>query len=1122
MTIDALISKWLGKQTAGERAEYQQFLVEFAQALRVPTPGDDGIPTEDYRFEAPVRSEAIYGTKGSHRIDLYKRDCFILEAKQRQLKPGEVLPDDEPAPPAAEPVFDMFGHAIGLAPAPKPVRRYDRLMEDARLQAQRYALALPADHRTPPFLIVADIGRSFELYFDYAANGRGYAPFPDERSYRIGLAELADPAIADRMRAVWTKPQSIDPRLRAAEVTRDVMVRLTRVAAALETEHGGKGQVDAALRVEATSLFLMRTLFCMFAEDVGRDLPPAQQLLPADSFKRFLADAADRSDLFWRSGLTELWSRMNDPREVNRFWSHGDAIVRYFNGNLFSNTQIFDLSPEHKRELLVAAGKDWRQVEPAIFGTLLEQVLSAPDRARLGAHYTPRAYVERVVEATIMDVLRPEWERARDAARAKADAGDSAGAIADARAFADRLAEVRVLDPACGTGNFLYVALDALMRLEGEVGQFVLSLGGSFDPRVGPNQMLGLELNPRAAVIAELVLWIGWLRYRLQNRPDAIGEPVLPTLTNINGGTHGGFDAVLVRTATGEPDTAAPRRPVWPEAEFIVGNPPFIGGKDLRARLDAAHPGYAEALWRANPGVPPSADFVMQWWDRAAELLTAPGTPLRRFGFVTTNSITQVFSRRVIARHLASDSSPERGGGPAELVEGGSGELPGSAEASVGAENPLHHAAHGPPPRAGEDLGKLHLVLAISDHPWTRATKDAAAVRIAITVAAPGPGEGTLIEIVGEAGLDTDKPKLDERRTMGRIHADLSVGTDVTGLVPLRANQGLCSRGVQLMGSGFIVTPEKARELGLGRRPGLDAYIREYRNGRDLLQRPRGVMVIDLFGLTENEVMERFPEVYQHLLMTVRVGRAEQVKRSPTADAKTYLVSWWVFGKPRTELRPALRGLPRYITTVESAARRIFEFVDGNVLPDNKIIVVSSNDAYIFAILSSAIHIEWWLANAGMLGSYGRPAVYVKSQAFDPFPFPNSSTAQRAVMVDLAERLDATRRTALAENSSLTMTGLYDLVVAIRDGTLPPDKEAAAVKARARIVAKLHDDLDLAVADAYGWGDEWRRASLPPAEIVARLVALNAERAGEEKAGHVRWLRPDYQRPRFERRGDVA
>jgi hypothetical protein len=1074
--LDNLLKKWLGTQGGAERANYQMFLTELCQALGLDAPDPKGAGLGDYQFEAPVKSEAALGTKGTGRIDLYKRDHFILEAKQSQLKPGEAPPADIPEPPPVT-IHDLFGNPIGVElPKGRQQPRYDRLMADARIQAERYALALPDDHRTPPFLIVADIGRSFELYFDWAGNGRGYGPFPDERNYRISLADLAssdrlgslDKTAAEVVRAIWTDPAGIDPRLRAVAVTRDIAERLSRVAAQLERDQRDlrPGDAEIALGIEATSLFLMRMLFCMFAEDV--------ELLPKDSFKRFLADAKDRSDLFWRSGLTELWSKMNDPQEINRFWSHGDAIVRYFNGNLFANTRIFDLPGEFKKELLVAAGKDWRAVEPAIFGTLLEQVLTARDRARLGAHYTPRAYVERLVQATIMDVLGPEWEEVLAAARSDADAGDTAGAIARACAFHTRLVDVRVLDPACGTGNFLYVAMDALLRLETDIRQFVIGLGGTLAPAVHPNQFLGLELNPRAAVIAELVLWIGWLRYRLANTPEAIGEPVLPTLTNINEGTHGGFDAVLVRTATGEPDVENPRRPPWPEADFIVGNPPFIGGKDIRERLGAI---YAEALWAANPDVPKSADFVMQWWDRAADILTREGTRLRRFGFVTTNSITQVFSRRVIERHIARDS----------------------------------------PSPAGEGR-KISLVLAVPDHPWTRATRDAAAVRIAMTAAEAGAREGNLIEIVSESKLDSDEPELGERVTRGEIQSDLTVGMDAGCLAPLKANDGICTRGVQLMGSGFVVTPAEAKELGLGNRPGLEAHVRSYLNGRDLLQRPRRVLVIDLFGLTESEVMERYPEVYDHLLKKVRdkhwnkdkekwEGRAAQFERSPTADAKAYLETWWQFGKPRPELRSALKGLSRYIATTETAKHRIFQFIDATVLPDNMIVALASDDAFHLGVLSSRLHTTWSLLQGGTLESRPR---WSKSRVFDPFAFPEPTEAQRESIAAIAERLEAIRRLALDENDKLTMTGLYNLVEAVRSGGLSEEQERAAVRARARIVAKLHDDLDAAVAAAYGWP-----ADLPPLEIVARLVALNAERSAEERAGKIRWLRPDYQEPRF-------
>jgi hypothetical protein len=412
----------------------------------------------------------------------------------------------------------------------------------------------------------------------------------------------------------------------------------------------------------------------------------------------------------------------------------------------------------------------------------------------------------------------------------------------------------------------------------------------------------------------------------------------------------------------------------------------------------------------------------------------------------------------------------------------------------------------------------LSLVVAVPDHPWTRATRDAAAVRIAMTVAQAGVLEGRLVEITGEAKLDTDEPELLARVTSGRINADLTLGVDASALHPLKANEGICSPGVKLHGPGFVVTPAQANILGIQKRPDLKAHLRPYLNGRDLLQRSRSMMVIDLYGLSEAEVMESFPEVADHLLETVKKkrwnekkqrweGRDHQAERSSTADAKAYAVRWWEFGKPRPELRSALEGLSRYIATTETSKHRVFQFLDVSVLPDNMIIAVASDQAFHLGVLQSRIGVEWALSQGGTLESRPR---YSKSRCFDPFPFPEATPSQCGLVAGIAERLDSTRRAALAESDQLTMTGLYNLVEAVRSRTLPQEQEQAAVRARARIVAKLHDDLDAAVAAAYGWP-----ADLTPAEIVARLVALNVERAVEEAAGLVRWLRPDYQVPRF-------
>jgi hypothetical protein len=398
--------------------------------------------------------------------------------------------------------------------------------------------------------------------------------------------------------------------------------------------------------------------------------------------------------------------------------------------------------------------------------------------------------------------------------------------------------------------------------------------------------------------------------------------------------------------------------------------------------------------------------------------------------------------------------------------------------------------------------------MAIPDHPWTKATKDAAAVRIAMTVAERGEHEGEMREVTKEIDLATDEPKIELARTHARINADLSSGVDVNSVVLLKANEGLASPGVKLHGAGFIVSPQKARDLGLGSRPGLDEHIRPYVNGRDLLQHSRRAMVIDLQGLTEREVRERFPEVYQHVLLTVKPERDlnnEQYRRE----------NWWVFGRKHTELRSFLTGLPRFIATVETSKHRIFQFLEEGIRPDNMITAIGSDCAFHLGVLQSKIHLDWTLATGGWLG-FGNDNRYSKSKVFDPFPFPDPTPGQRARIAELAEELDATRRVSLAETDKLTMTELYNLREKLRSGAPMDEKEQRrATKARAAIVNRLHEQLDQAVADAYDWGEEWRAGTLGPSEIVARLVALNHERAAEEKAGKIRWLRPDYQEPRF-------
>lgn len=1024
--LDDFVTKWAGAK-GSERAQSQQFLLELCDALEVDRPDPANIG--GYGFEYAVKKTGRATTDTTGFIDFYKRGCFVLESKQSRQGDGK----------KAQP--DLFNASDDTQREGRSGRAWDALMMNAQRQAIDYVHRLPAGHENPPFVIVCDVGHCLEFFADFSGLGR-YRQFPDRQGFRVYLEDLRKTEVAERIRAIWTEPQTLDPTARSARVTREIARRLAEVSKAMEAKKADPEQV---------AMFLMRCLFTMFAEDVG--------LLPKASFKELLEKCENDPSKF-QPMVQQMWQAMN----TGGFAYAIEQKVRRFNGNLFADAQVMPLGQEEIGELRAAASANWREVEPAIFGTLLEQALDPKERKKLGAHYTPRAYVERLVNATVIEPLEDEWNNVRATAD-RLRAGDpgkkkkpnAKAALKAVQQFHDKLCATRVLDPACGTGNFLYVSFELMKRLEGEVLEALADLGGQEmlseleGHTVDPHLFLGLEINPRAAAIAELVLWIGYLQWYFRTLEGAPSEPILKAFRNIE---H--RDAVLTWDSYPVPNVVEgvetyrnSHKPVWPEAEYIVGNPPFIGGKDVRSRMGD---GYIEALWNVHKHMNQSADFVMYWWDRCAELLTQKGTKLQRFGLVTTNSITQVFQRRVTERHL-------------------------------NAKKPVS------------------LLLAIPDHPWTKATKDSAAVRIAMTVAKAGRHEGVLSEVSSESGLDTDEPMIQLHRRTGKINADLSIGVDLNSVLDLLANKGLGYRGMQLIGSGFIVTSEEAKHLGLGKRVGLEKQIRPYRNGRDLTSMPRGVMVIDLFGLSQDQVREKYPEVYQHILQTVKPERNQN-------NRATYRDNWWIFGEPRKELRPALQQLPRYIATVETTKHRVFQFLEVEILPDNRLVCMALSTGYHLGVLSSKIHVTWALATGGTLED--RP-IYTKSLGFDPFPFPDTDEVRQERIGEIAENMDKLRKNQQAANPGLTLTQMYNVLEKLRSGeALTPAEVDICDKGLVHILKEYHDDLNAAVLAAYGWPE-----GLSDEEILERLVALNGKRAKEEARGDVKWLRPEYQIPRF-------
>ena len=300
-----------------------------------------------------------------------------------------------------------------------------------------------------------------------------------------------------------------------------------------------------------------------------------------------------------------------------------------------------------------------------------------------------------------------------------------------------------------------------------------------------------------------------------------------------------------------------------------------------------------------------------------------------------------------------------------------------------------------------------------------------------------------------------------------------------------------------LFGSGFILTKEQGNEFMLPD----NTTVRPYLNGRDITANSREAYVIDFYGYTVNEASLENPNAYNWIVNHVKPGRDANRDKSIREN-------WWLHGRVRGDLRDYLADLSRYIVTVETSKHRFFVFLDEQVLPDNMLVCIAMDDAYVLGVLSSKLHVLWSLQAGGNLG-VGNDPRYNKTRCFETFPFPTPTEAQRQTIRDLAERLNAHRKRQQALHPKLTMTGMYNVLERERSGEVLSDKERKIhQRGLISILRQLHDELDAAVAAAYGWPTD-----LAEQEILQRLVDLNAERAAEEARGLVRWLRPEYQAP---------
>ena len=471
-----------------------------------------------------------------------------------------------------------------------------RDLNAALKQLTDYALQLD----NPPLLVVCDRER---IVIHTAFTG-----YPDE-AREIRIDELIEPEKRQLLKWVFTDPEKLRPEKSTAAITADAAGQFAQLAAAMRQ----RGATDENCG-DRVAHFLVQCLFCMFAED--------EQLLPAGVFTQLIANAGHDADKAARR-IEKLFTAMQ-----KKGGDYGDHDIPWFNGGLFKTIDVPALAADDLKALhRAAADMDWRAIDPTIFGTLFERGLDPAARAPLGAHYTDTGTIAKLIDPLVREPLAAEWEKAKAEIIAKPKK-----AKATYQRFLLRLNHFRVLDPACGSGNFLYLALKALRDIEkrAHVDALELGLQAPMNMETGPHNILGLEINEFAAELARVTVWIGDIQWCRQNGyPHAI-NPILKPL-----------DGIEHRDALLNPDGS---EAAWPAADVVVGNPPFLGGSRKSGELGRE---YFDALNRVyDQNVPGGADLVCYWFHKARQQIAAG--QLRAAGLVATQAVRAGSNRKVL------------------------------------------------------------------------------------------------------------------------------------------------------------------------------------------------------------------------------------------------------------------------------------------------------------------------------------------------------------------------------------------------------------------------------------------------------------------------------------------
>jgi type II restriction/modification system DNA methylase subunit YeeA len=576
LSLPEFVTRWKAS-TLTERAAAQSHFIDLCEVLGQPHPAAADQTGDSFTFEKHV--SRLKGGKGF--ADVWKRGFFAWEYKGKH-----------------------------------------RDLQAAYLQLADYR----EDLENPPLLVVCDQDR-----FEVHTNFTGTAPNVYKFTLSDLLSTLPTPNCAlpplEVLRAVFTAPELLRPERAALRVTEQVASEFGALARSLR---------DRGEDPERAAHFLMRLLFCLFADSIG--------LLPEHLFRKMIEVDAGRPASFTRK-LRQLFSAMSTSG--NNF---GPLDIAWFNGGLFADDAALELTAPDMATLRKAAALDWSNVEPSVFGTLFERSLNPDKRSQLGAHYTSAEDILLIVEPVVMAPLRARWLTVKAEATALAEDSAKVKGAAYTRlreqmqaklyGWVEELARVRILDPACGSGNFLYLALKRMLDLWQEARVFAAEHGlpTVLQEQVHPSQLYGIETNTYAHELASVVVWIGYLQWLQEHGMGVPTEPILRKLDNIQ---H--RDAILAQDSEGRPVEAA-----WPEADFIIGNPPFLGDKRMRAELGDEYVSALRALYADR--VPGGADLVTYWFEKARAQIDVGKA--KRAGLIATQGIRGGANRKVLERIL--------------------------------------------------------------------------------------------------------------------------------------------------------------------------------------------------------------------------------------------------------------------------------------------------------------------------------------------------------------------------------------------------------------------------------------------------------------------------------------